>query len=266
MKSISILALGFLLSLNSFGQTSAPVVAEAPAPNAAGTPPSVPPTNESIARPDALTVAPPAKAVEILPEKTETKSETTPAAPVAADSGKSRGLVGLHAALGLPHPMTFGMDYITAGKMFSFSAIGGGFSREIEEVTVGIRNLEFQFRYHPFSGSFYAGAGLGSHQITAKKKETITAVEVEAEVTVKASYVTPQIGWLWVWDSGLQMGFHFGYLSPRSVTTDLKTNADSTIQATNEYKNLEKDVKKQGNDIGDTALPVVSLLHIGWMF
>lgn len=266
MKHISILALGLLISITSLAQTSAPVVAEVPAPNAGSTPPAVPPTNEPIARPDALTVAPPAKTVEILPEKPEAKPEAAPTAASAPDSGHSRGRVGLHAALGLPHPMTFGMDYLTAGKMFSFSVIGGGFSREIEEVTVGIRNLEFQFRYHPFSGSFYAGAGLGSHQITAKKKETITAIEVEAEVTVKASYVTPQIGWLWVWDSGLQMGFHFGYLSPRSVTTDLKTNADSTIQATTEYKKLEKDVKEQGNDIGDTALPVVSLLHIGWMF
>jgi hypothetical protein len=219
----------------------------------AQTPPMAPPTNAS---PETMfdvkgTITPPPAA----------KPEAAPS------TNSSRPLFGAHAALGFPHVLTAGLDLVTPGRTWGFALIAGAFTASGPESTnVGMTNTELQLRYHPWSSAFFVGLGAGNHQVKVDKVETILGSSVKAEATVKASYLKPQFGWIWQYDSGLSIGMEFGYLSPSGSTTDFTSNAPAPAQATQEYADLEKDVKDNGDKFGKMGLPFVSLLRLGWMF
>jgi hypothetical protein len=236
-------------------------------------PPTAPPTNEP---PETMTdvkgtIAPPPSAtpapfkVESTKETKETTKETT--TEVTHSTNSSRPLLGAHAALGFPHVLTAGLDLVTPGRAWGFALIAGAFTASGPESTnVGMTNTELQLRYHPWASAFYVGLGAGSHQVKIDKTETIQGNSVKAEATVKASYLKPQFGWIWQYDSGFSIGMEFGYLSPSGSTTDFTSNAPAPAQATPEYANLEKDVKDNGDKFGKMGLPFVSLIRLGWMF
>lgn len=203
-------------------------------------------------------------------ESSKKKSvEETPVAPGSGDS--SSHLFGVHAALGVPHPLSYGLNYVHSSHFFSAELSTGAFGLTASDVKVKMNNTELALRWHPFAGSFYLGAIYGNQKITAEKTEVITVATVpqtvNAKVEVKSNYLSPHFGWMWGnTASGFFASMEFGYQSPSGVTTDFSTDANALAQAQPEYATLEKDVKKQGNDIGNMGLPHIVLLKIGWLF
>lgn len=191
--------------------------------------------------------------------------------PAAAAASSSPHYFGFHAAVGLPHPITYGLDYVHSSGYFSAGASVGSYSMKSDDVEISLANTDLALRYHPFAGAFYLGVMIGNQTITAKKAETITnggfTQTVNAEVKVEANTMTPHLGWMWgVSDGGLFVSFDLGMQNPSGVKTTLTTDVDPTIASTQEYKDLEADVQKKGNDIGNTSLPYIGLLKIGYLF
>ncbi len=205
------------------------------------------------------TATPPPVVSETSPEKA---TETTP-----EQKESMSHYFGFHGQLALPNPLNAGLTYLHSSKMFSFELETGSLALKVSGVDVDFKNTALGFHWHPFAGSFYLGALVGNRVLSGKKMEVISSVPITATVEVKSNYVTPVLGWLWgLSEGGFFFGTELGYQSPSGVTTSLTSNADTTIQATNEYKTLEKDVRDAGNKLGEIGLPHFVLIKLGWLF
>lgn len=230
------------------------------------TPPTAPPTNEPPQTGTDIkgTIAP---SPTPKPMHFDAPAAEEPKAAPTSGASWSRPLFGVHAALGFPHVTTVGLDLVTASRTWGFALIGGAFNADGPESTkIDMKNTEVQARYHPWASAFYVGLGYGNHQVKIEKTENIQGFDAKAEANVKANYFKPQLGWIWQYDAGLSVGFELGYLAPSGNTTDFSSNAPGAITGTQEYLNLEKDVKDNGDKFGKMGLPFVTLLRLGWMF
>lgn len=129
-----------------------------------------------------------------------------------------------------------------------------------------ISNLELQLRYHPNATAFFWGLAAGNHIVTVTKTQTISGQSVSGEAKINAGYVTPELGWIATWNSGFTLGFELGWLVPTSNTTDFSSNAPAMVQSTPEYIKLKKDVEDQGDQLGKSGVPYVTVLRLGWVF
>lgn len=199
------------------------------------------------------------KAAEALPEKLPQTVPSTPGVP---------HYFGVHAAAGLPHPVSFGLNYLHSSGMFSAELNTGSFNMKADDVSIGMNHMQVGLRWHPFMGAFFVGANVGQRSINGEKTETINTIPVTAKVEVKSNYVMPQLGWMWgAQNGGFFMALEFGFLSPSGVETTLTTNVNDPMVINDpEYRKLEEDVKKAGNDLGNIGLPSLSLLKLGWLF
>ncbi len=187
--------------------------------------------------------------------------------------GKPRGVFGdvtLGPAMSLfavPHPLYLGLE----GKYKNAIGFGAGYgfipTLRFKDVSMAVSAPSANLKWFPFGGALYLGMAVGTQTIKATKSQVILGTKVDAEVEVNSSYYTPSLGWRWVWNSGFFMGLDFGWQIATGAETQLTTNVRSlVILATSEYATLESEVKKAGNDVGNKALPSLSLIHFGWLF
>lgn len=212
---------------------------------------------------------PPPTAATPAPEAIPAAAEAPATAPSSEkEKPESAGhLFGLHAAVGVPHPISYGLNYIHSSRMFSVELNMGSFGGSSSDVKFNLTNTEIGLRWHPFAGTLFVGALYGNQTVTAEKTEAINLFgNVTGKATVKANYLTPIVGWLWGMNGGFFASFEVGYQTPSSVTVDFTSDAPTLAQATNDYKTLESDVRKQGKDLGEISLPHLILLKVGYTF
>lgn len=207
----------------------------------------------------------PAVPPEALKEEPASVGQTADPAPRNQD-GRSH-YFGLNAAVGLPHPVSFGLDYAHGSGWFSAGVSTGSTSLTVSNVSASMKHTDLALRVHPFTGAFYLGVLLGQQTISAKETRSIQNADVTAEVDIKSSYTTPHLGWMWgIADGGFFVSLDFGFQSPSGVSTSFSSNAPAALVNTQEYKDLEKEVKDQGNKLGEIGLPHMTLLKLGWLF
>lgn len=186
-------------------------------------------------------------------------------APTSSDSGI--GYFGLNLGVGVPYLTQVGLNYLHSSNMFSVELGYSALNATLSDVTVGLNKTELSVRWHPFMGAFYLGVGFGQSTMSGKSKDTINGQSVEAKVEIKSSTMTPQIGWMWgVADGGFFFGMDIGIQNPSGVKSTFTTNADLAAQATADYKKLEEDTRDQADKLGETAIPLVTLLRFGYLF
>lgn len=185
--------------------------------------------------------------------------------------------IGPTVKFGLPHPVNLTLD-AKVGDYFS-AAVGGGYLNfSISDIGFKISNYDLRGRFHPFGGDFFIGSAIGKHSIGANKDATLTAdsvsVDVNIDVEVEALYVTPQLGWLWIFDSGFTLGFELGWFVPLGASStvtptvknsELATYLDAAKQTT-EYQDAESDLKDNLDRVGKTQLPYLTIFRIGFLF
>jgi hypothetical protein len=218
-------------------------------------------------------------------QDTEKPAAETAAVPAQTPASQGKGLlgdlrVGPSVALGLPHPLTGGVDLVYA-DLFSVSLSAGRFGVKVEETEIEIRNWDAAFRFYPFQGSFFIGAAYGNQGIVGKLKtdvETTTSgvtlkVPTTLRLEVESNYLTPQLGWFARWDSGLTLGFDFGYQMPSGAKSELQTAFDNVsaaseqaVRDSEDFKKNKKDVEDAAEAFGKTSIPYVSFFRIGWLF
>lgn len=214
-------------------------------------------------------------------EQTKDKIE----AKAAELQSKAKGVlgdlrIGPHLALGVPHPLTVGVDLVYA-DLLSFSVAGGRINTKVEDVEVEIRNWDVALRWFPFQGSFFLGAAYGNQGVVAKASQDVEidfngiplTVPTTFRLEVESKYLTPHLGWFARWDSGFTMGFELGLQMPSSSTSELQTafanlsqQAESVIRESEDYQKTKDDVEDAGRLIGQKALPYITLLKLGWLF
>jgi hypothetical protein len=180
---------------------------------------------------------------------------------------------------GVPHPVNLGLD-LRHGR-FSEGLTGGLLSLSFKNnINVKISNVELRGRWHPFSGSFILGTAVGQQSITGSTTQTFTTnpggieVPTKIELAVQGGYVTPHLGWLWVWGSGFSLGFEVGVQVPFAQNSELEITIQDPsqnafldqVKATPEYQQAESDVTTNSDRLGKQVLPYVTVLRLGWAF
>lgn len=191
-----------------------------------------------------------------------------PTADVSASStsGGSHNF-GIFAGINVPHALTYGLDYRHSSRLWGASIGAGTLDAEVEDVKAKMDSQEITARYFPWRSAFYVGLGYGKHEINASKTELIQGQNITVKASVDANYITPQVGWHWATSFGLTWGFEVGYLSPSGAKTEIDPGTTNPAVLNDpEYIALKKDAEDQGDKFGNTGLPFVTLLRVGYQF
>jgi hypothetical protein len=161
-------------------------------------------------------------------------------------------------ALSLPRPVNvqlFAKVYDLIGIGVSYSYLPGFIADAILSL-YGVHNVsltssawDVDLRLFILQGAFFLGSSLGTQSLTA----TATSNGVTARGDLTTVYVTPRLGWLFIWDSGFLMGTELGVQIPVSSTLTIDPAANN------------RDVREAARVIGQTPLPAVTF-RIGYLF
>lgn len=168
----------------------------------------------------------------------------------------------------VPHPAQVGIEARLLDGYLGLSLHKGFMPAiDVDKYNVKLDNMDVGVKFHPWQGSFYVGVLMGNQEVVVKGSEEIQNTNVDFEAKVKSTYVTPHIGWQWRFNSGVFLGMHLGWQISSGAKTSLTHSPnDPILQADPEYQQTKKDIEDQGNQIGNTSLPNVGLLQIGYMF
>src|ERR1700687_477134 len=160
--------------------------------------------------------------------------------------------------ISLPRPLNVqllakGWDLIGIGVSYSYLP---AFIAEAILSLAGVHNAsahssawEVDLRLFILRGAFFLGSSLGTQGLTA----TATSNGITAQGDLTTFFVTPRLGWLWIWDSGFLLGTDFGVQIP--VSSSLTVDPIAT----------NKEVRDAARVIGQTPLPAVTF-RIGYLF
>jgi hypothetical protein len=189
-------------------------------------------------------------------------------------AGDERGLFGAlrlgpTVAVGLPHPITYGLD-ATYDQWIGGAFSVGAYKGKAQDVTIKIDNWDVRLRWFPLRTSFFVGAAYGNQTLKGETSKKISGTDTTVTLDIKTTYLTPHVGWFKTWDVGFTMGFELGYQMPLSSSADLDTDTDDTaaeeaVKATDDYKDLESDAEEQGEKLGKKGLPYITLMRLGWL-
>lgn len=215
------------------------------------------PIDNSLANPGVPPVTDPA------PATPTPVAETPPPMPTDA----APHYFGAHVALGIPSPLSGGLNYVHSSQIFSVELNMGSYGMKASDVDVKMSNAEIGLRWHPFMGSFFVGSYIGNRALVIEKSDTIQGQSINLKAEVKSNYVAPHVGWMWGMSNGGYFGgMELGVLSPSGAKASFSSNADAAVKTTKEYKDLNDEVKDQGEKLGEITLPLWTMIKIGWLF
>lgn len=177
------------------------------------------------------------------------------------------GAFGFNVALATPFLNQYGLNYVNTSKNFSAELVHSAISLTITDIVIGGQSDAIILRWHPFSGSFFLGAGFGQKTVYSEASQTIGGANIRTKFEIKSATLTPTLGWMWgIADGGFFGGFDVGYQTHLSPKSELTSNADDATKASAEYVALEDSANTQGEKLGKLALPVITLFRIGYLF
>ena len=258
------------------------------APPAEGTPPNADPSASAAFAPLAAAapeVAKPQSAAS-LPAGTATAVAMTPPPTTHSESAKgdddSGGLlgpfrIGVLVGSGLPEVVSFGAQ-LKLTRFFG-AGVNVGFIPTVRLKYYGEAAQKYQEydaygHIYPFGGSFFLGAGVGYAQIDGtlfnRFRVGDVSVDVTSDATVRTLVLTPQIGFLKIFDVGFAIGFDIGAQIPiapsqvefNTVAAGVPPQLADIIQKDYINPNDEK-VRHTLDTLGRTPLPTFNL-KIGW--
>src|SRR5690606_19992023 len=126
-------------------------------------------------------------------------------------------------------------------------------------------------RFFPFQGAFYLGLGAGVQMMSVEADDVIQGERYTGSVDHTAFFITPQVGWLWIWDSGFALGLNLGVQIPITSSLDVRVRDSRGREVDpNDYGpaavELRDDVSGVAEYLGFFPLPAVDLLKIGFFF
>jgi hypothetical protein len=174
--------------------------------------------------------------------------------------------LGASAALGIPHPVTYGLD-ATWNRTVAVALSFGSFTAETGGVTLKISNWDIRARWFPWRSSFFLGVACGAQTLGVVAENEIEGEPYKVTIDVKTSYLTPHFGWLARWRSGFMLGFEVGYQMPlaNASTVSVDSNLDEEALAEDkEFQSSLDDAEDAADEFGEKALPYVTLLRLGY--
>jgi len=270
IKSNLIVVLIILASMHTFN-ASAEGAAAQPAVKTEAAPAASPvPVKEAVV--EASPTPSPAPTPTATPVAEVTPKVEVPKEAVAADSEEKQKKHKTFSAgpfitlVTLPRPFSFGAESKWIDLLGLSASYGFLPQITLSSVSLKISGYDVRFKIYPFRGSFFLGVGYGKQSFTGSSTQDISAVSTTVNVTQDNTFIAPQMGWNWVWNSGLFMGVDLGVQLSMSHTTTVTDNVNALIQLTPQYAQMRSDIIKNADLIGKTPLPLLTLIKIGYLF
>jgi hypothetical protein len=131
---------------------------------------------------------------------------------------------------------------------------------DIDEVEVSYTDWNLGAKWYPWQRSFFVGAAFGRRTFEATATATEAFVTETAKAGVTTTYLAPEIGWRWVWNSGFFMGMDIGYQIV--LSSDVTLEASDAVYLSEEKENVDD----AADELGKIGFPIVSLLQVGYFF
>ncbi len=129
------------------------------------------------------------------------------------------GKIGPSVALNIPGLVNVGLD----ARLFKILGVGFDYGPTMStgkrksgdlEAELKLSHWDVRAAWFPWGGSLFVGGAFGSQklELDATTNATVTVSGTSRKVPVKVSgnitttFLTPHIGWQWLWDSGLMVG------------------------------------------------------------
>jgi hypothetical protein len=288
-------ALIFALALPTLasGKAAAQTAAQpAPAAPAEAAPAPAPPATDTTAAPPPEAPAMPAPVETAMPAPAETTPAPPPAAaapppatvfatssaPPPAPQGLQRFGITL-GIISLPRPIEIEGHF----RLSEMLAVSGQYSMLPDLQAPGgsaklqLRAFQGIARWFPFSGSFFIGAGLGYQTFRASLSKTVENHTLETTADLSGVFVSPQLGWLFVWQSGFALGLTFGAQIPLPKDPVATSTYNGQPVPSQPGNGVSQEVIDQAKDNQDTVttlgklankypLPNIELLRLGFFF
>ena len=196
----------------------------------------------------------------------------TSAAARAQDEDQTVHVGATIGIVSLPRPVDLGvfvklMDFVSLGFSYGdfpnfianplLSAFGAKSSTTTTRL-VEVSSYEGEVRIFPFQGPFFFGSSLGHQSLKGAVTEKTTVIGPQTGTAdVQTFYLTPRLGWLWSWPSGLLVGVDGGVqiTLSKEITTNVPPGAPPDVQ----------DDVQHLRDAAGYPLPSVHF-RLGWQF
>lgn len=170
----------------------------------------------------------------------------------------AEGAFGVNVGIGLPYLGQLGANY-TISSQLRISAVYNILDLTVDEAEAKLVMPEIFVTYHPFSGSFFLGAGLGREKLEVTATETSGSNQVRAEVT--ASTAIAKLGWMWgAQDKGFWFGVDLAYIIPMNAKNTLTAPGVPTTDPN------YQDVVDAMDKFGETAYFNITIARLGYIF
>jgi hypothetical protein len=165
--------------------------------------------------------------------------------------------IGVLGGVGFPRPLAIeGMVKIEGilGLGVEYSAMP---SLSIADVDTSFYAIAATARLFPFKNGFFLGLRAGRQHLGGEGTVTVAPYGTYREsVTVDSTFLNPRIGFLWTWDPGITLGIDAGVQVPVGAT--VSSSLPGGTQANEE-------VMKVANTLGNSTLPTIDLLKVGFL-
>ncbi|HEY6477688.1 MAG TPA: PEGA domain-containing protein [Polyangia bacterium] len=252
---------------------SSPALVPAPTP--------VPPPAE-IPPPIVTPISPPASELAPLPSASQPPLPTfepTPTPPPSSSNAETVRLGFLVGILTFPRPI----EAEVMVKLGTSLALGlkGGYLPELSTpggtAKLDLKAIEGTLRWFPGEGVFFLGAGFGYQNLQSSISEPVDYSELTITADMSGFFVSPQLGVLWVSQSGFAISFSLGVQIPipkDPVVTSTYGGQPVPMQATStvpqdvidQARSSEDDVRSVARFIVKYPFPNIDLLRIGFFF
>lgn len=172
-------------------------------------------------------------------------------------SQNAKAEIGINAGFGIPFVSQYGLN-ATFGPKWSANIGYNSLDITSSDADVKLTMPEVVVNWHPFSGAFFIGLGLGSEKLEVSASNA--AGSASAEVT--ATTTIAKLGWMWgKADGGFWFGMDISFISPSGGEVDIKTTGAVTT-ASEEYQ----EAKDAAEKFGETAYTNITFARLGYLF
>lgn len=190
----------------------APPPAEPPAPAVVAAPlpdPAPLPAVEPIAPPPTPEALPPT--FEPAPDRHPLAAEPPPS--TADDALRVGVILGIAS---FPRPVEVEVAF-KVGRWFGLG-VEASFLPQLSvpavDAKMDLKAMQGVFRWYPFGGAFFLGGGLGYQNFQASFGETVDNGHLNVTADMSGAFFIPQVGWMFITDSGLSFGINLGLQIP----------------------------------------------------
>ena len=174
--------------------------------------------------------------------------------------------VGVLVGVGFPRPLSV-EGVLKVERSLALGLEYSGLPQvTVSNVQIGAWALAGSARVFPFRGPFFFGLRAGRQHLMADASVSAYGYSVPVGLSVDTTFLNPQIGFMWLWSSGLTLAVDAGLQIPLSSqsSSSLQTTVPTLAQPF--VSSAQQSAENVAKAVGQTTLPTVDLIRVGFFF